>query len=175
MTLEEYARLPDDDFYRDELSRGRLVREPGPGQEHGRVQAMLGGLLARYAREHGLGYVVSESGFILERHPDTVRGPDVAFVARGRYGDTPPRRWAEFAPDLAVEILSPSDRPARMAEKVAQYFGAGTRTVWLIDPEERIAVVHASPTAVRVLREGEELDGGEVIPGFRCRLADLFD
>ncbi len=175
MTLEEYVALPDDDRYRDELSRGRLVREPGPGQEHGRVQARLVEVLGAYVREQRLGYVVSESSFVLERHPDTVRGPDVAFVARARYGVAPPKGYAEFPPDLAVEVLSPSDRPARIAEKVAQYFAAGTRIVWLIDPADRTALVYASATDVRVLRAGEVLDGDDVVPGFRCALDDLLD
>ena len=175
MTLEEYARLPDDDLYLEEVSRGLLVREPRPGQEHGRIQFLLGGLLAVFAREHGLGHVVGESGFILQRDPLTLRGPDVAFVSRARTGEAPKKGWAEYSPDLAVEVLSSSDRPSRMAEKVAQYFEAGTRMVWLIDPEDRTAVVYASPADVRLLREGEELDGGDVVPGFRCPLADLFD
>ncbi len=175
MTLEEYERLPTDDGWKDELSRGRLVREPGPGQQHGRVQVNLATILNRFVREHGLGYVVAESGFVLERHPDTVRGADVAFVARERYGDKPPKKWAEFAPDLAVEVLSPSDRPSRMAEKLAQYFGSGARMVWLIDPEDRTAVVYRSLSDIAILSEGDELDGGDVLPGFRCFLADVLD
>ncbi len=175
LSVEAYARLPDDPRWRDELSRGRLVREPGPGHEHGRIQVRLGGRLERFVAEQQLGYVTVESGFVLERDPDTVRGPDVAFVARERYGDRLPTRWPEFAPDLAVEILSPSDRLSRMVEKVAQYLGAGTRLVWLIDPAERIAVIYRSATAVRVLREDEELEGEDVVPGFRCPLAELLD
>ncbi len=175
MTLEEYERLPTDDRWKDELSRGRLVREPGPGHQHGRVQVHLASLLDRFVRERSLGYIVAESGFVLERHPDTVRGPDVAFVARERYGEQPPKKWAEFAPDLAVEVLSPSDRPSRMTEKVAQYFGAGTRLVWLIDPEDRTAIVYTSLADIRLLTEDDTLDGGAVLPGFSCLLADLFD
>lgn len=175
MTLEDYARLPDDDYYVDEVSRGLLVREPRPGYEHGRVQFRLASLLTAFVHEHGLGQVVGESGFILQRDPLTLRGPDVAFVPRARQGEAPQKGWAEFAPDLAVEVLSPSDRPSRMAEKVAQYFAAGTRTVWLIDPDDRTAVVYASPADVQVLREGDDLEGGDVVPGFHCALADLFD
>ncbi len=176
MTLEEYARLPEDDLYIDEVSRGRLVREPRPAYEHGRIQSRLAILLGLYVYEHELGHVVTGSGFILARDPLTLRGSDIAFVSRFRYREGPPPKvWAEFAPDLAVEVLSPSDGRGRMAEKIAQYFAAGTRLVWLIDPKKRIAKVHTSPTEVRVLREGEALDGGDVVPGFRCPLADLFD
>ncbi len=175
LTAEEYACLPDEDGYRDELSRGRLVREPQPQAPHGRVQLNVGAELRLFVKQHGLGYVTVESGYILERNPDTVRGPDVAFVARERYGETLPERWPEFGPDLAVEVLSPSDRVSRMAEKVAQYFGAGTRLVWVIDPEERTATVFRSPIAVRVLGESDELDGEDVLPGFRIRVADVLD
>ncbi len=175
MTLEEYERLPVDDGWKDELSRGRLVREPRPGIQHGRTQLRLGTLLEQFVHARRLGFVVAESGFILERDPDTIRGPDVAFVLREQYGDTPPRKWAEFAPDLAVEILSPTDRPSRMVEKVAQYFGAGTRLVWLIDPEDRTAIVYTSLADIRLLTEDDTLDGGAVLPGFSCLLADLFD
>ncbi len=175
MTLEEYAALPDDDLYIDEVSRGRLVREPRPGFEHGRVQVTLASMLGPFVREHGLGEVIVESGFILARDPLTLRGSDVSFVSRARLGEAPPKVWAEFPPDLAVEILSPSDRRGRMSEKIAQYFAAGTRLVWLIDPKKRIARVHVSPTDMRVLSEDEELDGGQVVPGFRVRVGDLFD
>ncbi|MGQ0560876.1 MAG: Uma2 family endonuclease [Gemmatimonadota bacterium] len=175
ITAEEYARLPDDPLWRDELLRGRLVREPRPGAEHGRIQVQMASLLNAHVRAHDLGYVAVESGFKLERDPDTVRGPDVSFVARERYGAVLPRKWPEFAPDLAVEILSPSDRAGRMAEKIAQYFGAGTRMVWLIDPADRIVIVHKAAGEVRVLRDEEHVIGGDVVPGFRCVLSDLFD
>lgn len=175
MTAEEFERLASGDGYRDELSRGRLIREPNPGAVHGRVQLRLGGRLERHVAEHELGYVTAESGYILERHPDTVRGPDLAFVSRERYGDALPSRWPEFAPDLVVEILSPSDRFSGVAEKVAQYVGAGTRLAWVIDPAERTAVVHRRTGDVRVLTEAEALDGEDVLPGFRCALAEILD
>ena len=123
LIAEEYACLPDDDGYRDELSRGRLVREPQPQARPGRVQLSTGAELRRFVKQHGLGYVTVESGYILERGPDTVRGPDVAFVSRDRYSEDLPRGWPEFGPDLVVEILSPSDRLSRMAVKVAQDLG----------------------------------------------------
>ncbi len=174
-TAEEYARLPEYLAGRDELVRGRLVREPFPRPIHAQVQARLCGLLDRHVRDHRLGFVGGETGFVLERDPDTVRGPDVAFLSRARAGDTLPDRWPEYGPDLAVEIRSPSDRRGRLAEKIAQYFAAGTRLVWVIDPRARTAVVYHSPGDARLLHAGAELEGEDVVPGFRVSLREVFD
>lgn len=175
LTVADYEQLPDDARFIDELSRGRLVREPRPGQPHGRVQIRLGGLLSRFVDERQLGYVTVESGFVLGRDPDTLRGPDIAFVAREKYGNDLPSGFAEFAPDLAVEILSPSDRRSEMAEKIAQYFDAGTRMVWVIDPADRSAVVYRGAGEVSVARDDAALDGGDALRGFSVRLPNIFD
>ncbi len=175
LTAEEYARLPDDDRYRDELVRGRVVREPRPCWGHLTVQSRLHARLARFVEEHALGFAGVEGGFLLERNPDSVRGPDVLFVGRERLGETDPERWPEFGPDLAVEILSPSNRPGKMAEKLAQYFAAGTRLAWVIDPRKRTARVYRPGRETRVLNEQDDLDGEDVVPGFRCRLADVLE
>ncbi len=175
LTAEEYARLPETPGYRDELLRGRVVREPSPGWPHGRAQARLSARLLTFVEEHDLGYAGVETGFIVERGPDTVRGPDLWYVSRERLGDEEPEVYAELGPDLAVEVLSPSNRPREMAEKLAEYFAAGTRLAWLIDPKRRTAKVHRPGRAVLVIREQDELDGEDVLPGFRCRLADVFE
>src|SRR5687768_5077450 len=132
LTLADYDAIPDEPRHVVELSRGRLVREPRPGQLHGRVQIRIAAQLQQFLSERDLGYAVVESGFVLERNPDTLRGPDVAFVARSQYADELPVSRPSFAPALAIEILSPSDRVASMLEKVAQYLAAGSRMVWLI-------------------------------------------
>ena len=174
-TAEEYARLPDCPDGRDELVRGHRIREPFPRPIHAHLQFALGGMLHRHASEFRLGFVLGPTGFVLERNPDSVRGPDIAFVSRARAGDAIPDHWPEFGPDLAVEIRSPSERRGRLAEKIAQYFAAGTRLVWVIEPKERTAVVYHAPDDARVLRPGDELEGEDVVPGFRCRLQDLFE
>ncbi len=174
-TAEEYARLPDYPDARDELVRGQRVREPLPRPIHAQVQARLCELLGAHVRAHRLGFVGGETGFKLERDPDTVRGPDVAFLSRARVGDTIPEHWPEHGPDLAVEIRSPSDRRRGLAEKIGQYFAAGTRLVWVVDPKRRTAVVYHSPDDARVLRVCDALDGEEVVPGFRCEVRDLFE
>ncbi len=176
LTAEEFAQLPEEDgFYRYELVRGRVVREPGPGWPHGRLASRLHVRLATFVEERGLGYIVLETGYIVERGPDTVRGPDVSFVSRARLGDKHPEVYPELGPDLAVEVLSPSNRPREMAEKLAQYFSAGTRLAWVIDPKRRTAKVYRPGRDVRVLHEQDELDGEDVVPGFRCRLADVLE
>ncbi len=155
--------------------RGRVVREPHPKWGHFTVQARLSARLMSFVEEHGLGLAGAEGGFLLERDPDSVRGPDVLFVRRERLAETHPDRWPEFGPDLAVEILSPSNRPGKMADKLAQYFGAGTRLAWVIDPKKRTAKVYRPGGNVRVLHEQDELEGEDVVPGFRCRLAEALD
>jgi len=175
LTAEEYAQLPEDDRYRDELVRGRVVREPSPGYPHGRVQSRLLVRLWSFVEERGLGYAGVDTGFIVERGPDTVRGPDVYFVSRAQLGDQHPDPYPELGPDLAVEVLSPSNRRGEMARKLAQYFAAGTRLAWVIDPKKRTARVHHPDGAIRVLHEQDELEGEDVIPGFHCGLRDVLE
>lgn len=174
-TIEEYLTLPDDEGWRDELVRGRLVREPIPGGEHGWIQVILASALHGHADAHGLGVVLVESGYVLAESPPTVRGPDVSFVSRERI---PPEgvvrgHW-RMAPDLAVEVVSPSNRLAEMQEKVLEYLDAGSRMVWVVDPRTRSITVYRSPAEIRLLRRGDTLDGGNVVPGFRLPVEELF-
>jgi len=173
LTIEAYQALPADDGYRDELVRGRLVREPQPGHEHGRVQVNVAAALHTYVREHQLGYVTVESGFVLAETPPTVRGPDVAFVSREMYGEARPDGFAHFAPDLAVEVVSPSNTAEEVMEKVGDYFGAGSREVWVIYPARRLVVQYTSRSEARILGEGEDLASSSV-PGFRISLLEFF-
>ena len=117
------------------------------------------------------------SGFILRRDPDLVRAPDQAFVSQARLEANPPpeRGYWELAPDLAVEIISPEDRAGEIEEKVRDYLQAGVRLVWLLYPLTRRAHVYAADGSVRVILEERELDGEDVLPGFRAPLAELFD
>ena len=180
LSLEEFEKLPDGDERR-ELVRGCLVREPPAGFEHGRLAARIAHLLLRHIQEtsaEGRGGAVlgAETGFVLSRDPPTVRAPDVAFVSEERL---PPRGersgFAPLPPDLAVEIVSPSNRASEVLEKVLDYLQAGCRSVWIVDPRARAVTVYRSRTEMRLLTEGEALDGGEVLPGFRVRISDLFE
>lgn len=114
----------------------------------------------------------SSTGFRLPG--GNVRCPDVSFVARGRFdGEKVPEGFSPAPPDLAVEVLSPDDRSRYLLDKVGEYLDAGVRLVWVVDPRARPASVYRSLTAVRTLKEDDDLDGEDVLPGFRCRLSDV--
>src|SRR5881397_1893555 len=152
-----------------ELVRGRLiVREP-PGTHHGALAANLAYYLSDFVRRHGSGAIFAQdTEFKIASDPDSVRAPDVAFVARERTGLIRSRGYAELAPDLLAEILSPDDRPAEVLAKVADWLAAGTKLVWVIDPERSEVRVYRQDGSLSVLREGDSLDGEDVLPGFTC-------
>lgn len=175
LTAEHLYSITDD-FYRFELVAGRLrVMEP-PGFEHGDLAVTLAAGLSRHVRARGLGKVVTETGFVLRRDPDTVHGPDVAFVRAERLpAPEAVRNYFEGAPDLAAEVLSPNDRPGEAADKVRRYLAAGTGLVWVVDPKAQSVTAHAPNAIPRSLGIGDALDGGDVVPGFTLPLAELFD
>jgi len=157
-----------------ELVRGRLVVKEPPGYLHATVVARLAAELVNYARAQNLGQVVAgDPGFTLSRGPDTVRAPDVAFVQRARVPDPVPAAFAEFAPDLAVEVLSPHDRPGETLAKIGDWLDAGTRVVWVIDPARRQARVYRQDGTEAVLSETDALRGEDVLPGFSCDIAAI--
>jgi len=174
MTADDLLRLnlPDK---RTELIRGRLVvREPG-GARHGAVAMRIGYRITAHVEMHALGRVyAAETGFRIESDPDTVRAPDVAFIAKSRLPEAEPRGYAGWAPDLAVEVLAHDDHPADTLEKVAQWLKAGVRLVWLVDSERRNGRVYRADGSESLLSPANSLDGEDVLPGFRCRLADLW-
>lgn len=169
---------------RTELVRGRLVvREPA-GFWHGDVAARVLVAISNYlATDRGRqpsgvarGMVVAaETGFTLQRNPDTVRAPDVAFIRADRLPSATHTGFADFAPDLAVEVLSPSDRPGEVLAKVADWLTAGTALVWTIDPERRRARVYRADGSDTVLTAADRLEGEEVLPGFSASIAALVD
>jgi Uma2 family endonuclease len=175
MTAEELFQLPDDDF-KYELVEGGVIRMPPSGAEHGVVAVNVGYLLKGYVKAYDLGTVCgAETGFILKRNPDTVRAPDASFVAKERIPtEGIPRTYWPFAPDLAVEVVSPNDRFDEVQAKVAEYFAAGTRLVWVILPKTRTVLAYRSFHEVRSLSADDELNGEAGLPGFTCRVAELF-
>ncbi len=173
MTADELlrTRVPDK---RTELVRGVLVvREPA-GSRHGLVTMNLGAELAVYAKQTGAGGVyAAETGFKLASNPDTVRAPDIAFVTRERLPPPATTGYPPLAPDLAVEVLSPGDRPGEVLAKVADWLSAGTRLVWVVDPERRVARVYRHDGGEIIVPADGELDGDDVLPGFSCSLASI--
>lgn len=175
LTIEEFERLPEEDSARVELVRGMLVREPRPAALHGWVQIKLGSMLVNHVEQHRLGHVFSDIGVILSTDPATVRGPDLAFVSSERLPAGPPKRgFLSFAPDLCVEIVSPWNTSGEIHEKVLEYLEAGSRLVWVVHPEAETVTEYRSLKEIRILAVTDELDGGEVVPGFRTPVTTLF-
>ena len=175
LVVEDLYRLPDDGR-RYELVNGRLVSEPLSGGRRGRIAATIASLIARHVREHRLGVVVTcDTGFVLARGPDTVRGPDVAFINRKRWerlhDDT---RAIPGAPDLAIEVLGPESSPVDVHAKVADFLAAGTPRVWVVDPEQECVDVFRTLLEPRCFIGDDELAGEIALPGFRARVATLF-
>ncbi len=158
-----------------ELVRGQLVVREPPGTRHGAIAANLAYHLSDFVRRRRLGIVFAQdTGFKIASDPDTVRAPDVAFVRRGPADRIPPRGYAELAPDLLAEILSPDDRPAEVLAKIADWLAVGTSLVWLVDPERLEVRVYRADGSLSVLREHDSLDGEDVLPAFSCALAQVF-
>ena len=158
-----------------ELVRGQLVVREPPGTRHGAIAANLAYWLSSFVRHRELGSVFAQdTGFRIARDPDTVRGPDVAFVARDRASRIPQRGYADLAPDLVAEILSPGDAAADVLAKVADWLAAGTKLVWLVDPERSLVHVYRPDGSLTVLRNEDSLDGESVLPGFRCPVVSIF-
>ena len=173
MTAEELLRLHFPNK-RTELVRGVLVVRDPAGYHHGDVAARLLVAIANHVNANGLGRVfAAETGFTLTRSPDTVRAPDVAFVSAARLPDPPPRDFAELAPDLAVEVLSPDDRPGEVLAKVADWLNAGARLVWVVDPARVITRVYRADGSESIVGETDALRGEDVLPGFEYQLGAI--
>ena len=173
MTAEELLRLnlPNK---RTELVRGVLVvREPA-GYQHGDVTMRLAAAIFAHVEAHGLGRVfAAETGFTLARSPDTVRAPDVAFISTARLPDPPPEGFAELAPDLAVEVLSPDDRAGEVLSKVGEWLNAGARLVWVVDPIRVLVRVYREDGSESILGTTDALRGEDVLPGFEVHLSAI--
>lgn len=180
-TADMLERLPDDGW-RYELVEGRVLRMPPPGTDHGSLEARLACRLGNYVEEHGLGETyVGKSGWDLTRpgeSADTVLGADGAFVGAARLPLPPPRRGSAYrplAPDLVVEITSPSQYHPEMGDKAQLWLQRGVRMVWIVWPERQaIDVWTSAAEAPRMLDVGDQRDGGDVVPGFRLAVSDLF-
>jgi Uma2 family endonuclease len=175
LTADDLWQMPGNGRYY-ELVKGELRAMAPAGGEHGAFTINLTGPMWNHAKTHDLGKVVAaETGFIIERDPDTVRGPDIGFICKSRIPpEGLPKKYIPFAPDLAVEVVSPHDTMEEVEEKVAQWLAAGTKLVWVVLEKQRLIRVYRSPTDVTVLTENDELDGADVMPGFRLPVAQVF-
>ncbi|HKQ52348.1 MAG TPA: Uma2 family endonuclease [Pyrinomonadaceae bacterium] len=175
VTADELLMMPKDGFHY-ELVRGELKRMSPTGRKHGSVTMALASPLYQFVRLNKLGEVyAAETGFKLESNPDTVRAPDIAFICAERIQSAGRAEgYGEGAPDLAVEVLSPGNTKREMTEKVEDYFAAGARLVWIVNPKLKTVTVYRSPTDIVTLTEQDTLDGGEVVPGFQIPVAGIF-
>lgn len=170
---EDDLRATPRDGRKYELVDGEIRVSPA-GSRHGEICARLIVRLGGFIEAHGLGKLFdSSTGFRLPG--GNVRCPDVGFVAKGHFDqDRAPEGFPDLAPDLAVEVLSPDDRPRHVLDKVGEYLEAGVRLVWVVDPAREAIAVYRSPTDVEEVPADGSLDGEEVVPGFRCPLRDIF-
>ena len=172
--VDDLYRMPDDEF-RYELVSGRLISEPPTGVRHGYVSAQLCSLLVRYARRHGGVVLTGEPGFILQRSPDTVRAPDVAWIRRERYLTLEDEgKYFPGAPDLAVEVLSPGNTRLAIAEKVADYLSAGAALVWVADPKSQAITSHRDGQAPQKLTGSALLTAPDLLPDLALPVSELF-
>lgn len=171
-TVEDLDGLPDDGT-RYELHEGELTAMPPSQRNSTELGLEFGRLLANFVRGKKLGYVSgADGGYILARDPDLVFAPDAGFITRDRAGGRD-EGYFQAAPDLAVEVISPSDRASAVRKKLEQYFEHGTRLIWVVYPDTRTIEEHTSGGSRRLSVE-HTLDGGEVLPGFSASVADIF-
>ena len=174
-TAEELLCLPTTGR-RLELVKGKVYEMAPAGGPHGYIAMNIGALIHVHVRANGLGRVfAAETGFILHRDPDTVRAPDAAFISYDRLGEEAiPDGYLAAAPDLVVEVVSPSDTRREVRDKVEEWLRAGVRLAWVIYPASRSADVYRSIDDASHLSEDDVLDGEDVVPDFACRLGELF-
>lgn len=173
MTAEELERL-DLPGKATELIRGQLiVREP-PGTRHGIIAANLCILLGGFVRREKLGAVsAQDTGFKIESNPDTVRAPDVAYISNARLGAVGRRGYAPVAPDLAAEVLSPDYRAGEVFSKVGSWLSAGSKLVWVVDPDREEVRAYRPDGSVRIISGDGTLDGEDVLSGFTCSVREI--
>ena len=176
MTADELMRLPERGM-RYELIAGELHEMPPAGGDHGFVTLEASYRLRDFLREHaeiGGGMFAAETGFRLARNPDTVRAPDVAYVRAERLPLARVRGYPELAPDLVVEVVSPNDTASEIQTKVDEWLRAGSQLVWVLYPATRSVLAYQPDGAARVLHAEDTLTGEPVLPGFACRVGELF-
>jgi Uma2 family endonuclease len=176
LTFEEVALLNPKDYPGD-LIDGVWVPVSRNTLLHGEILIQIGFLLKLYVRDHP-GWIVSggDPGMKLRRNPDTLRGADIAVVrAERRPTGKGAKGWLDGGADLAVEIVGDSETTAQVIEKATTYLAAGTRMAWVVEPSSKRVVVITPPNQYRILKLNDILDGGDVLPGFSCSVAELFE
>jgi Uma2 family endonuclease len=178
MTAEEFyewANRPENRGRVCELERGRIIEMSRPGKLHGMICGNVVRVLGNYAVQRKQGYMCSsDTGVVVERDPDTVRGPDVMFFEDADNVEQVGEKYGDKPPLLAAEVLSANDTHGRVMRRVHEQFRFGTRLDWVLDPDARNVIVHYPDGRDRVVEENEELTGNDVLPDFHCRVAEFF-
>lgn len=174
VTAEELFRMPASERF--ELVKGVLIEmSPPPGYEHGATIMRLSLRLGNHVYAHDLGEVLAaETGFRIARNPDTVRAADIAFVSKARLPKSRPRGYADLAPDLVIEVVSPNDDPDEIQAKVKDWLDAGVRLVLVVYPGPRQVAAYRSFRDVVILTEDDVLSAPDILPGFSMPIADIF-
>ena len=161
---------------RGELVRGVLHEAMPSGEEHGWIVANLIGEIGPFIKPRRFGRLIaSDAGVWLEREPDTVREPDIAFTRAERLPPGPPSRgYAEVVPDLVVEVVSSRDTAQDAADRAAMWLNHGVQLVWIVHPASRTIDVHQPGIAPTTLTEADNLSGEDILPGFSCPVAAIF-
>jgi Uma2 family endonuclease len=158
-----------------ELVKGAIKKMTPPGYEYSIIENNIGSLLRNFVREQNLGFVMSgETGIFTNRNPDTIRGMDVAFRSHERMAQVKSKSYLDVAPELVVEIMSPSDRWSETNDKLAEYFAIGVKLVWIVNPSRKEVHIYRALTEIEIPKAGETLTGGQVLPGLSIPVADLF-
>jgi Uma2 family endonuclease len=178
MTADEFwdfGNLPENENKSFELIRGEVVEMSRPTRQHGYICARFTTILTNWSFEVKSGYIASnDSGVLLERNPDTVVGPDVAYYTDANtFAEVHPR-WGEFPSVLAVEVLSPNDRMSKVNAKIAGYLRGGVRVVWLVDYEDQKITVYRPDRSLIVLESADTIAGDPELPGFSCPVSEFF-
>lgn len=180
ISADEFLRIVETPEYADrivELVEGEIADMPLPNPIHAAILGNLSAPIFMYVKQNGLGRVlVGDAPFILERNPegrDTLRGLDIAYISKERLPGRLPQRPLHLAPDLAVEIISPSNRAEDIEKKIEQLLDAGTTLIWIVYPDLRSVAVHTDDGR-RKLKGSDLLTGGEVLEGFEITVSDIF-
>lgn len=174
VTADELLAMSSKGRY--ELTEGRLIEMSPPGSEHGLIANTINYFVTDFVRRKKLGKVfAAETGFRLSRNPDTVRAPDVAFVSSARMPGKLPKGYLDLAPDLVVEVVSPSDDADDIQLKIKEWLDAGAKMVCCVYPSPRQVVVYRSLRDVRVLTDTDTLVGDDVLPDFSLPVKEIFE
>jgi Uma2 family endonuclease len=171
----EWANRPENRDKYCELERGEIVEMSRPGKLHGLICANVVGILRNFVIQRKKGYVCSnDTGVVVERDPDTVRGPDVLFFEDAKRIEDVEEKYGETPPLLAVEVLSPNDTTGKLMRRVREQLRFGTRLIWVLDPDAKNVIVYRPGKEDSIVEQTEELTGEDVLLDFRCKVAEFF-